>query len=1025
MGKTLEIRLLGELAIAQGKRRLALPASKKTRALLGYLVVTGTPHLRERLCDLLWQGPDDPRAALRWSLTKIRALLDGAGIVRVVADRERVAVETGQIECDWLAVQSAVAMGVRDAPIDVLRSAAARFQGELLEGLDLADAYRWQEWCVTEREAARGMRMQVLATLVERLAPEPEVALGYARERVRVDPLSEPAHAEVVRLLRELGRKQEAEQQYETCRRILANELGTRPTATLVAARAQVPSTSRPPPASPAAPAPRARAGSQTQIVPLLGRDEVLGVIDAHVQAATAQRADRVLFVTGDPGIGKTRVLDEVGARVRAAGGRVLRGRAFEAEMVRPYGAWIDALRAIPAGDLPEDARAELAPLLSERAAAADAQLDKTRLFDAVARLVAQLAQAAPVAVLLDDIQWFDEASAALLHFVARAVAPSRVVFACGARGEELADNQAAVRLVRAMQRDGRVVEIELAPLDATATAAIARAVDSNVDPERVVRESAGNPLFALEVARALAHGEAALSDSLTGLISDRLGRLDERAHELAQWAAALGHTFDLEVLQRVTDLPQAELVGAIEELERCGILRACDAPSGLGYDFVHDLIRAGAIRRLSPARRRWVHLRIARALQPSVRTDPSLAGDVAHHAALGGDSKLAARACLEAAERCLRLFANDEAARLAETAMPHVAKLPREMRLPLHIALLHVKVLSGRWLHRVAELSGQLSRAVLEAQDAGMQAEASLGFHAIALLQHEGGDFVGARENTLRAADAGRAADPVTAARQLSATARCLTMLEREMERAAAMLDEAETLVGAGAGGAGSLSYDSARAMLAIYDGDYADGLARLEGVLRLARRDQDRWAECDCLMRIVQLEIDEDRPSSALARCLELMPAAEKMGEGSERPVAEALDALARMAACVHGAEEHLARATDRLREIDAKGMLAYVLVAAAQLDLRAKRLDAAAERAREGLRAAEIVARRSQVVLARSVLARVAVAAGDSREAAQHVAAVQAEAGSRIAVSARARSALAQARATIEDSPLRRPA
>src|SRR5918999_6118549 len=93
----LTIRLLGELQLARGDRgALPLPASRKTRALLGYLIATGQAHRRERLCDLFWDGPDDPRAELRWCLSKIRPLLGGDAGARLATDRERVGIELGQ-----------------------------------------------------------------------------------------------------------------------------------------------------------------------------------------------------------------------------------------------------------------------------------------------------------------------------------------------------------------------------------------------------------------------------------------------------------------------------------------------------------------------------------------------------------------------------------------------------------------------------------------------------------------------------------------------------------------------------------------------------------------------------------------------------------------------------------------------------------------------------------------------------------------------------------------------------------------
>ena len=113
----LTIRLLGELEVVRGIKRLVLPPSKKTRALLAYLAVTGRPHRRERLCELLWDVPDDPRGALRWSLSKIRDLIDEPGSTRIVADREIVAFAAGGAEIDLLDLRKLVRRGLKAAPI--------------------------------------------------------------------------------------------------------------------------------------------------------------------------------------------------------------------------------------------------------------------------------------------------------------------------------------------------------------------------------------------------------------------------------------------------------------------------------------------------------------------------------------------------------------------------------------------------------------------------------------------------------------------------------------------------------------------------------------------------------------------------------------------------------------------------------------------------------------------------------------------------------------------------------------------
>src|SRR5215475_8591243 len=90
VNQTLAIRVLGEFEILKGKTPQEFPQSRKTRALLAYLVLTGRRHRRERLCDLFWDVPDDPRASLRWSLSRLRSLVDDPGYERIVADREYV-----------------------------------------------------------------------------------------------------------------------------------------------------------------------------------------------------------------------------------------------------------------------------------------------------------------------------------------------------------------------------------------------------------------------------------------------------------------------------------------------------------------------------------------------------------------------------------------------------------------------------------------------------------------------------------------------------------------------------------------------------------------------------------------------------------------------------------------------------------------------------------------------------------------------------------------------------------------------
>ena len=275
-------------------------------------------------------------------------------------------------------------------------------------------------------------------------------------------------------------------------------------------------------------------------IIPLVGRRDECALWDGLVGEAAEGRAGRAVLIVGEPGIGKTRLLDELGDRVRRTGGLLLQGRAFEAEQARPYGTWIEALGPLLAGDVPQSLRARLAPLLPVDPGGQGAPLNREGLFEAVGQLLSNAAVKVPVAVVLDDIQWLDEVSAALLHFIARGLGSERVLLACAARAGELGDNAACLRAVRALARERRLQQVALGPLDEPNTAELVRSVGAGLDVDRVWKESEGNPLFALEVARALSRGGGPLSDSLEQLIDDRLLLLDDRAREVLPWIAVL-----------------------------------------------------------------------------------------------------------------------------------------------------------------------------------------------------------------------------------------------------------------------------------------------------------------------------------------------------------------------------------------------------------------------------------------------------------------------------------------------------
>jgi len=246
----LTLRLLGDIEIARGSERLTLPASKKTRALLAYLAVTAKPHRRERLCSLFWNVPDDPRGALRWSLSKLRGLVDEPDRPRIVGERDTVAFDSDGVEIDVLAARRRVAAD-GNLPLAELKDAAALFRGEFLEGLDLETCPEFEAWRAAEREEARSLHRRILIALIDRLSATPAEALPYARALIGIEPYAFAAHETLLKLLVAAGRPREAEEQFAASSRMLA-EASTRSAHALGEAwRALGRATAAPPAAAP------------------------------------------------------------------------------------------------------------------------------------------------------------------------------------------------------------------------------------------------------------------------------------------------------------------------------------------------------------------------------------------------------------------------------------------------------------------------------------------------------------------------------------------------------------------------------------------------------------------------------------------------------------------------------------------------------------------------------------------------------------------------------------------------------
>lgn len=800
----LELRLLGALEVLRDGEPLELPPSRKTRALLAFLALQRRSFRRERLCSLFWEIPDDPRGSLRWSLSKLRRLVDDEHRPRILADRNAVSFDATDVEIDVVALRAVAGRPLEECPVERLEQAAARYRGHLLEGLELPDFHEFDAWCFAERDAATRAQVSLLAALTQRLAASPERAVPHARAWVTLAPLDENARAVLIALLVALGSTEQAEQHADVGTRLLreagipASGALTRALRSGIAAplrarvtTAEVGATSMPLAVEPPPNFPRSERAELSTVAPsvrdsggprdaagssaLLGREAEVSRIDEMFRAALAKRQGRLLLVRGEPGIGKSRLLEAAAARAQELGALRLEASAYASESIRPFGLWIDALRRI-------DPQAAIQ--VFER----NDRGNRDALFSGLCTFLGERAEHAPIVLLLDDLQWADDSSAAALHYLARTHRDQPLLGVLAAREDELRDNRAMLRAARDLRQAGLLEEVKLGPLPEDAVRALIRDRAPGADGDRLSKACGGNPLLAIELARAEVAGDS--GRSLAELVAERLARFDLEGGEIIRWAAVLAPRIDATMLARVTGLDWNRIAGVLETAAAQSMLRVTDR----GYRFSHDLIAHGIYAEISPVRRRMMHRHLAELLEQETAIDLGHASDLAHHASQSGDARLSARAMVSAGRLCLRFFAHDEAGNLSRRGLAYAEQLPDAERICLTLELREIMMGSSPptdWeAHAVA-----YTALAEQALDHGALSHARLGYMMASTLRWRHGHWAGAREQILQSERVTRSGTPEEHIVGMAEAARCLAMLERDLSQADAMLMEARSL--------------------------------------------------------------------------------------------------------------------------------------------------------------------------------------------------------------------------------------
>jgi DNA-binding SARP family transcriptional activator len=732
---TLRIQLLGDFLLVVDEKPVTTISVPRLQSLLGYLMLhRDAPQDRSHLAFLLWPDSTESQAH-----TNLRKLLHHLRQAFPAADRF---LSIGRHSVQWLPAQadSIFTLDVQEleqALIQAEQASDSTTQRQALE--QVLRLYRgdllpncYDEWVAPERDHWRQKFIQAAERLLALLEEERDyaAAITASQQLLRCDPLHEATYRQLMRLYALQGDRVAALRVYHTCAQLLERELGVGPgEITQAAYETLVSSDSSPSPSTD-------RPAQQSTVVPLLFRNAEWRLL-LETWRKVASGSPHCVLITGEAGIGKTRLAEELEAWVSRQSMTTVSARCYSAVGALAYAPLISWLRSDAVSSrlamLDSLWLTELARLVPEvlqdqpdvpRPAPITESWQQQRFFEALARALLVVRQ--PLLCVLDDAQWCDQETLHWLHYLLRFASDARLLLLVTVRSEEVLAGHPLLDLLAALQRDGLMTEIALKPFSASETATLAEQMLgqqlTSREREQLVTETEGNPLFITELVRAgtwqhagsvLSASEHALSlltrtasdlpPTLHSVLMVRLAQLSPQTRSLAQVAAVIGRAFAFSVLVHASGEPEEVVVRGLDELWQRRIVREQDIGSVESYDFSHGKLREQAYASLRPAQRRLWHRRVAEALCAlSADTLDAVSGQIAAHYEQAGLPHDAVLFYEQAGEAACRIYANTEAIRAFERAVAVIEapgwrhEVPWERAAQVYISLGDIKAEIG-----------------------------------------------------------------------------------------------------------------------------------------------------------------------------------------------------------------------------------------------------------------------------------------------------------------------------------------